>query len=138
MHRPSSATARAGRSPCALLIAAALLALPFLPAVAAPGEAAIGCQTTADLQRMARQADPDAAIVVYRGTEARAFVAAVVALFGAPPDLARTTAVGTYVNSDPEQPVLVRFFDGDGCDFYGAATNLETLHEIIAQMGAGI
>jgi hypothetical protein len=109
----------------------------FAPAAAAPGDAALACETVADVQRLARQADPDAAIVIYRGGEAKAFVAVVMALFGPAAQLANTTVVGTYVNSDPAVPVLVRFFDRDGCDFFGASTNLDTLREILAHMGSG-
>src|SRR4051794_21685748 len=99
-----------------LIVAAALATAAVAPsraAVAAPGDTALVCETVTDVQPLARQADPDATIVVYGGGEARAFVAVVVALFGAPAQLANATVVGTYVNSDPAAPVLVRFFDRD-------------------------
>src|SRR4051794_28021507 len=125
----------------AFLIVAAAVAVaaagPSRPARAAPGDAALACETVADVQHLARQADPDAAIVIYRGGEAKAFVAVVMALFGPTAQLANTTVVGTYVNSDPAVPGLVGFFHRDGCDFFGASTNLDTLREILAHMGSG-
>src|SRR6185369_11155597 len=136
-------TPLAAARPCgalrALFMIAAIGMALAAPTSAAPGETPIACQTTADLQRIAREADPEATIVLYRAGEARAFAAVVVALFGAPPpplDLATTTIVGTYASSDPAAPIVVRFFDRDGCDFFGAATNGETLHEILGHMGS--
>jgi hypothetical protein len=105
-------------------------------------DAAPACMTIADNSQAIRQRDGGSQDMVFMGSDARDFFAALTKLIGptpwTPPDLNAISA-HLYVGEDREKLASVHFYGADRCDVgFDADMPATLLNQIIAKVGVRI